>query len=265
MGSDRLSFSPLDFPQAGARSLSGTAPRLDTSMPSEEEHLPISGAEITAGARLIGAARRLLRRPDPVAVLKRRAEVKDEIRRNLYAKDANWGDPPEVIVVKLGKHDDYPNTDTRVFARGASDWFKAEIKGLHDRGVEVYSAIEYVVIENGKARRVRSDNDPGARKVWVVGRLPYERIAYIDWEPDPGYHAPRFYVAYTVLRREAYREVVLYQGGFAADEYMYEIHDAKYVGEAGGPIKRLGRVVERVRFNVEDRRQDKKRRRGDID
>lgn len=62
----------------------------------------------------------------------------------------------------------------------------------------------------------------------------------MDWEPDPGYQAPRFYVAYTWPRRRVYGEVVLYeQTQYGADnDYMYEIHDVKYVGEGGGPIKR---------------------------
>lgn len=46
--------------------------------------------------------------------------------------------------------------------------------------------------------------------MWVVGRIPYERIKYIDWEPDPNYGAPRFYVTYG-WRRDPFREVVLYE------------------------------------------------------
>jgi hypothetical protein len=100
--------------------------------------------------------------------------------------------------VKLGKHDHYPHTDERVIGRGASKWFKTNVRKLHDRGVEVYSnpAIEHVVVKKGKARKVRHDDpNPAQQKVWIVGRIPYERIAYMDWEPDPAYGAPRFYVA----------------------------------------------------------------------
>jgi hypothetical protein len=85
-----------------------------------------------------------------------------------------------------------------VIGRGASKWFKTNVRKLHDRGVEVYSnpAIEHVVVKKGKARKVRHDDpNPAQQKVWIVGRIPYERIAYMDWEPDPAYGAPRFYVA----------------------------------------------------------------------
>lgn len=219
--------------------------------------MPISGAEISIATRVAGAVRRLFRRPDPVALLKRRAQVKEEMRRNLYAKDANWGDPPEVIVVKLGKHDKYPKTDTRRFPRGASDWFKAEVKDLHDRGLEVYSAIEHVVIKNGKARRV-GDEVSDARKVWVVGRIPYERVAHMDWEPDPGYFAPRFYVVYTWIRRRVFKEIALYeQGRFGSDDYMYEIQDVNYVGEGGGLIGQLGRQIEGAKVRRKIRRHEK--------
>jgi hypothetical protein len=88
-----------------------------------------------------------------------------------------------------------------------------------------------------------------------VGRIPYERIAWIDWEPDPAYSAPRFYVAYTLLRHEAYRDVVLYEGN--PDRFLYDMHGVKYIGEGGGPIRRVRRALDRVRFNVEDRRQEK--------
>lgn len=222
----------------------------------EDNRLPITGAEIGLAARTAGVVRRTLRRPDPVAVLKRRAAVKEEIQQHLYAKDANWGDPPEIIVVRLGKHDDYPNATPSVFGSGPSNWFKAEVKGLHDRGVETYSIIEELVVKKGKARR--ADNDSDARTVYVVGRLPYERIGHIDWEPDPTYGAPRFFVEYTSVRRRAYREVVLYERGvYGNDDSFSEVHGVKYVGEGRGPIKGLRRTIRRISSNIVDRRQAK--------
>src|SRR6185437_9841599 len=64
--------------------------------------------------------------------------------------------------------------------------------------------------DRGKAYKVSTEDTPGAQKVWVVGRIPYERIKYRDWEPDPNYGAPRFYVTYG-WRRNPFHVVVLYE------------------------------------------------------
>jgi hypothetical protein len=219
----------------------------------EGADLPITGAELTTVAKAVGAARRALRRPDPVRVLKRRTAVRDEIKRNLRWPERD--EAPEVLVIRHTKYDDYGKPDNRIIARGASDWFKAEIKGLDERGLEVYSAIEYVVIRKGKAYRVYDETRRGARKVWVVGRIPYERIAYMDWSRDTRYAKPRFYVAYS-WRREAYREVVLYEGD--PSTYLYEMADVVYKGEGGGPIKRLKRMGSHVRYRIRDARDQKR-------
>lgn len=142
--------------------------------------MPITGSELTLGARALAALRRIARRPDPVDVLKRRAEVREEIRQNLERPQDGV---PEVLVVKHNKYDTYGEIDNRVLGRGASNWFKAEVKGLHDRGLEVYAAIEYVTIRRGRAYRTRvSPPPPGSRKVWVTGRIAYRahRIHRLD-------------------------------------------------------------------------------------
>jgi hypothetical protein len=229
---------------------------------TEESKLPLTGAELGAGVKVGAALLRLLGRPEPESVLKRRAEVKAEIRSNLYAEDANWGEPPEIVVIKRGKHDAYPEVRTPLIGRGASDWFKSEVRELHDRGLALTTSIEHVIVEKGKARRVRFDDpDPRQQKVWLVGRIPYERIRYLDWEPDPAYGAPRFYVAYTRFRRKVFRDVVLYEGGFDG-AYAYELHGVKYIGEGGGPIRRAKRLAKNVKFRHEIRRGEKSVRKG---
>jgi hypothetical protein len=220
----------------------------------DEDGLPITGSEIGLVVKGAGWVRRAFRRPPPAAVLTLRAKVRKEIRENLAWPEH---DPaPEVLIVKHNKYDDYGKIDQRILARGASDWFKAEVKAIHDRGLEVFSAIEYVIIRRGKAWRVRDNSHPGARKVWFVGRIPYERIVYMDWEPDPYYSSPRFYVKYTWARNPT-REVVLYEG--EPDKYLYEMDGLKYKGEGGGPIKRFKRLKQNVAFSIQDRRQSRQR------
>lgn len=218
--------------------------------------MPITGAEVTAAARVGAAIRRTLRRPEPVHVLARRKEIRQEIRENLHWPEHD--EVPEVVIVNYKKYDRYGELDQRIIGRGASDWFKAEVKGLHDRGIELYLAIEDVAIRRGKAYRVEHEDASRTCKVYVVGRIPYERIAFIDWEPDPSYSAPRFYVVYT-WRRDPYREVVLYEDG--PGNYQFQMHE-KYKGDGGNPIKRLRRRGQLVRFHLEERLERRRFRRA---
>jgi hypothetical protein len=192
----------------------------------------ISGSELTAAARALGAVRRLLRRPDPVAVLERREAVRQELEDNL---DFGRGHAPEVVVIRLGKDDKYPETDDRLIGWAASPWFKFELKGCHDRGLEVYSAIEHVRIRRSRARPVR---DTDARKVFIVGRIPYERISFMDWNAanDPAYWLPRLHVAYG--RRGPFREVVVYDMP-GHQGYEAELRGVEYRAKKVRPWTRL--------------------------
>jgi hypothetical protein len=192
----------------------------------------ISGSELTAAARAAGAIRRALKRPDPVAVLERRQAVRQELEDNLHFADEST---PEVVVIRLGKEDKYPKADQRLISWSASPWFKFEVKACQDRGLEVYSSIQHVRIRRSRARPL---DDVTARKVFVVGRIPYERISFMDWNAanDPAYGLPRLHVAYGW--RGPFREVVLYDmPGYQG--YEAELKDVKYRAKKLGPWTRL--------------------------
>lgn len=229
--------------------------------PSDREALPVTGSEIVAGARAAGWVGKLLRRPDPVERLKRRTEVKAEIRERLYAKDANWGDPPEILVIQLGKEKAYGNAHDPVFRRGASKWAKLEVRSLGDRGLVAYLAWEYVQIKKGTARTVRGDV-PGAEKVLIVGILPYERIEFMEWEPDPDYGAPRFHVRYT-WRNEIFESVAMLRKFGSGDGDYFEDPQVKYIGDGRGPIKAASRYAMGVGHNIASRWHERQWRRDD--
>ncbi|WP_147447704.1 hypothetical protein [Solirubrobacter pauli] len=182
-------------------------------------------------------------------MLRLRVSRRDEIRQHIKGE-------PEVLVVNAKKWDAEGKPDNRIFARGASDWFKAEVKGAHDAGFEWFSAVEYVRIRHGKAYRVDDPSSPGARKVVVVGRLRYETITFIDWAPDPGSGSPRFYVAYN-WRHEPYADTLLYEeSGY--EDHLYPLDGVKYVG-----YPRAQRVAWRfrsARYAIEQRRRDRQER-----
>lgn len=230
---------------------------------SQEGELPITGGELTVLARVGAAVRRIFRQPQPAAVLRYRETMRQQIRKNLAWPERD--EAPEVVVVRLAKKDEYPSVDALRFGLfRSSPWFKLEVKRLHDRGLEVYLRIEHVSIRRGKARTAppAEPTPPNALKVWVVGRIPYERIAHIDWEPDPVYSAPRFYVEYGW--RGPYREVVLYEqarGAFrmrARDGGLLELPDVDYQGEAGNPWRWLTSTLRRLKAAYVLRREDRR-------
>ena len=233
--------------------------------------MPFPGGELTFVARFLSAFRKLLRRPEPTTVLKYRERLREEIRQKLEWPGSGV---PEIVVVRLSKKDKYPDTDSLFFGLfGASPWFKYEVKRVHDRGLEVYAGIQRVTIRKRKARRSDLGKAPkkhgDERKVWVVGRIPYERIGHIDWEPDPYYSVPRFYVNYGW--GGPFREVVLYEQsswagererrpGARPDGDLLEIHDVEYQGEAGNPWRWLRYTGSRLRFSLATRRQERRDR-----
>jgi len=222
----------------------------------EDPDLPISGAELTVATKVVAAAGKLFGRKDPVAVLKYRESVREELREHL----PEGKELPEVMVVRLGREAKYGEPDLRLIPLGASPWFKFEVKDVHDRGLEVVLSIEFVVIKRGKAT-LADDAAPGAEKVFVVGRIPYERIRNTDWRPDPYYGRSRLYVKYG--RRGPCRETVLYEPPSKPGGYLHEIADTKWKGEPSR-VKRLRRKFLSIRMSHEDRLNKRKLRDGEL-
>ena len=217
--------------------------------------MPITGAEVGIADRLLGWIARRRSGEGSVSALKHKQEVRDELLAHLPTKDQ---EDPEVVVVRLGDRS-YPKPDTRLLAIGASRWFKFEVKDVHDRGLEVVAGIEFVSIKRGKATTA-DESTQGASKVFVVGRIPYDRIRYMDWKPDPAYGRPRLYVKYG--RRGPCHETVLYEVPSKPGGYLYEIPDVKWKGEPSRR-KRLRRKVLSVKLAHEDRVNMRKMRDGD--
>jgi len=219
----------------------------------EDVDLPISGAEVGLAARVLGWLTR--RGKDPVGALRQKEAMRDELRQRL-SKDSDY---PEVVVVRLRHENAYPDPDMRLLPFGASPWFKFEVKSVHDRGLEVVLAIEFALIRRGKATLI-DEQTPGATKVFVVGRIPYDRIRHVDWSPDPAYGSPRLYTAYGW--RGPCREVVLYEPA-SRSGYLYEIPDVKWKGETSRR-RRLRRRALSVKVAHEDRVNQRKMRDGEF-
>jgi hypothetical protein len=88
------------------------------------------------------------------------------------------------------------------------------------------------------------------RTVFIVGRIPYERITVMDWDGgrDPAYNLVRFYVRYGW--RGPLRDVVLYD---MPDEYGHEseLRGVKYKPDRVPPGMQM-------RWALESRRERKR-------
>ena len=81
-------------------------------------------------------------------MLRLRVSRRDEIRRHIKGE-------PEVLIVNAKKLDQEGKPDNRLFGRGASNWFKAEVKEAQDAGFEWFASIEYVVISSTDPEQIQ--------------------------------------------------------------------------------------------------------------
>lgn len=194
--------------------LTGSTPLPATASSSRAETTwdtaAVEGGLIVGGIRgAIAAVRWWFRLPATKARhrTKMKAEIEDKLPR--YADDRDYRG--EAIIRDLRRMDDYPELDDGIVGK-PSPWFKAEVKGIYDRGLEVYVAAERVMISGDTAMPVRKGGQP----VLVVGRLPFERIEEVDWVGDPAAsldRMPHFYCWFGWRRRQLYEEIVLYRQG----------------------------------------------------
>jgi hypothetical protein len=211
-----------------------------------EQLKPDDLAWVSRPYRWVTFARKVLGRPDAVAVLRRREEVREELRQHLNLPGpAEPPRPPsdavpKVLVVKLRprKRWAYPRTDERLLQMTASSWFKYEVKDVADAFLEVFAAAVNVEIRKGKARRV----DHEGRFVYLVGRIPLEAVHHIDWSPDPTNWLPRLYTDYRWAG--PLREVALYED---RDGYLFELDGVEWKRPRRNYLRELREELRRKR------------------
>jgi hypothetical protein len=176
--------------------------------------------DISRTARLGRVTYQFLRRPNAIEIIRRREALRKEISDKLRQPQIEH-EVPEVLLIQLRKLNQFPATDNRIVRRSASPWFKVEVARVYDRWLEIISKISMVHIEG---RTARETTDANATIVEVIGRIPLERIAHIDWGSDPYYNAPRFYCRYG--RSGPVDEVVLNE--IRADGRRAPLFDVKF-------------------------------------
>ncbi len=133
--------------------------------------------------------------------------MKREVNAHLWGLLAETNG--DAIICELRRKDSYPEVDESL--RSTSRWFKVELKGTYHAGIEVFTSIQNVVVEDGVARPAAMDV-PDSEAVHVVGRIPYEAIEGVDWDGDEYHGFTHIYCRFRIGRRRGpFAETVLYE------------------------------------------------------
>jgi hypothetical protein len=161
------------------------------------------------------------RRARPEERIRRRQELKSQIGAKLPPSRADYA--PELIVRDLARVDAYPDIDDRPW--GISPWFGVEAKGLYHRGLEVFLAIDKLVVDKSVARPRKPGADEDVSKFFIVGRVPFDAIVSIDWDGDEYYPVPHIYCWFD-QSDGPYESVVLYEPGYQGHLFLRD--DLRY-------------------------------------
>lgn len=150
---------------------------------------------------------RRLKRPDPIQLIERRQKLKTEVETHLRWIDnsASYG---EVIIRDVKRADQYPDVDDK--SRGVSAWYKAELLGTYHRGLQI--GLDFCSLKrcpDEASWYLTRDYTGRDVKAILVGRIPYDRIAVIDWEGDEYYGSPHIYCLFSGWRPSPCEELML--------------------------------------------------------
>jgi hypothetical protein len=181
---------------------------------------------------------RRFEKPDPVELLKKRQERRKEFeayfKREEFENAYIYG---SAIIREVSRMDAYPEGDER--EKGISPWFKVEVKGLYHRGVEVFLRIVTLKYEEEYSGwRYAHHREEGAFNAFLVGRIPFDRIKYINWDGDEYYYFPHIYCDFLGRSKEPYEALLYFEKGEVEEKtYFMEIIDSKSVERLSKKLK----------------------------
>jgi hypothetical protein len=177
------------------------------------------GVLVGPALRLAGWITNRFKKPDPVQILQRREKWKREFEEHL-PKPNKFGVRCDAIIRDIDRMDLYPNIDEK--GKGISPWFKVEIKGLYERGVEAFISMPQCVKRLPTGEWTFCDyEDPEKVTAYPVGRIPFDLIEHVDWSGDQYYYDPHIYCRFK--RGQPYEKIVFYRKWSKEDEFMDEI------------------------------------------
>jgi hypothetical protein len=181
-----------------------------------------------------------LRRPkiDPVALAKRRVELKKEFLRHMPLPD-DYGICGELIIRDIERMDTYPNHDAQ--RKGISPWFGVELKGLYERGIEVHFGVRCLVKRDmyGDWKFTQFEG-PDTRLAYPVARIPFDVIELVDWDGDDRYHCPHVYCQFSLIRKQPY-EAFLFYSKIPGTETLQELKNLQPWDNKRGWFFRFGK------------------------
>ena len=146
---------------------------------------------------------------EPANILRHRLEMEAKFKAE-FQKDFSTGYAPRVIIRDLGRIDKYP--DVRPNGRRISAWTRMELKGLYERGIELY--YEIVTIKHqgfDDSWRLADHDEEDAETAAVLARIPYEFIERLNPEGDCYYPEPHIFCRFKGIGGTAFQEIVLYR------------------------------------------------------
>ena len=165
----------------------------------------------------------------PKEIIERRVKMREEIENSLRWERRYIDSPAtethlatrievidfeEIIIRDIQRMDAFPKINERDV--GISPWFKVEVSGFYDRGIEVFlsdwrkavPALEADSFQSNWSLVKQDDNSESAVDVVAIGRIPFEFIERVDWSRSDGYYdTPHFYCRFSGPLREPYEDV----------------------------------------------------------
>lgn len=145
--------------------------------------------------------------PDQVELAKIRTKWKENFEENLHWIDdaSGYG---EAIIRDVKRINAYPEIDEK--AKGVSPWFRAGLIGTYHRGIEVGLSIESIkYVEEQDAWMLTSDYQNRTANGFIIGRIPFEWIASVDWTGDEYYYKPNIYCRFAGKGGQPYEEILI--------------------------------------------------------
>jgi len=145
---------------------------------------------------------------NPEKTVRLRQKWKDEIKEKLQWIDDKVG-YGEVIIRDIKRNDLYPKVEEK--KKGISSWFRVEYLGTYHHGIKVGLHFEELIYEEKyKTWRLTDykNKEEGDLNAYIVGLIPFENIANIDWDGDEYYSCPHIYCHFLSKRGEPYEELI---------------------------------------------------------
>ena len=164
---------------------------------------------------------------NPEETVKHRQRWKDEIEEKFQWIDDKVG-YGQIIIRDVKRNDLYPEIEDK--KKGISPWFRVGHLGTYHRGIKVGLGIEELIYEEKyKAWRFADykNKEEGNLNAYIVGLIPFEYIANIDWSGDEYYSCPHIYCNFLSRKKEPYEEIVFCEKR-RLDESVYYSEIAKY-------------------------------------